>query len=75
MRKVIWIILIISTIFFIPLINLRLSNEINNNSVVLALDYRKFELSNQLDLGRLRENGISGIILREEFLRKQFRYD
>lgn len=67
MRKVIWIILIISTIFVIPLINLRLSNEINNNSVVLALDYRKFELSNQLDLGRLRENGISGIILREEF--------
>ena len=41
MRKVLWLILILSLIFLIPLINLRISNEISNNAVILAWDYQK----------------------------------
>ncbi len=66
MRKVIWLVLIVSTIFVAPLINLRLSNEINNNSVILALDHPKFKLANQFNFGKLREYGISSIILSEK---------
>ncbi|WP_010245568.1 DUF5693 family protein [Acetivibrio cellulolyticus] len=72
MRKVLWLVLIVSTIFLVPLISLRLSNEINNNSVILACDYQKFisnnKLSNQLNFGDLREYNISSVILNEESL-------
>lgn len=72
MRKVLWMVLIISTIFLAPLISLRVSNEINNNSVILAYDYQKFISnnisSNQLNIGDLKEYGISSVIINEELL-------
>ena len=71
MRKVLWLILILSLIFLIPLINLRISNEISNNAVILAWDYQKF-LSNreeidQLKFSELKKYGISSVMLKEDF--------
>ena len=76
MRKVLWLILIISTIFSIPLISLRITNEINNTSVLLAYDYQKFILdskaSSQINFSDLRKYGITGVILGEESLGDSF---
>jgi len=62
-----WLILITSTIFLLPLISLRVSNEIKNDSVILACDYQKFvlngKLSDQLNFCDLRKYGISSVIL------------
>ncbi|GEM_PF-735995 len=68
MRKVLWLVLIVTTIFVFPLISLRLSNEKNNNSVILALDYQKVKSQNQLNLGDLGEYDISSVILNEQSL-------
>lgn len=71
MRKVLWLVLIISTICVIPSINLRVSNEINNNSVLLAYDYQKCmsksKASKQLDFGELRKCGMASVIINEDF--------
>lgn len=76
MRKVLWLILIISTIFIVPLINLRVTNEINNTSVILAYDYQKFILDSkvtyQFNFSDLRKHGITGVILGEESLGGSF---
>ena len=76
MRKVLWLILIISTILIIPLISLRVTNEINNTSVLLAYDYQKFifdsKESYQLNFSELRKYGITGVILGEESLGGSF---
>ena len=58
--------------FLVPLISLRVSNEINNNSVILAYDYQKFvsnnAASNRLNLDDLREYGISSVLINEDQL-------
>lgn len=66
MRKVLWFVLILSIIFLIPLVNIRVSNEINNNSVILAYDCQKSNADKdfeQLSLIELKECGISSVIL------------
>jgi len=67
MRKVLWLILILSIIFLIPLIFLRVSNEINNNSVILAFDIEKFAIDSgnleHINLSGLKEYGISSVIV------------
>ncbi len=76
MRKVLWLILIISAIFIVPLISLRVTNEINNTSVILAYDYQKFILDSkvtyQLNFSDLRKHGITSVILGEESLGGNF---
>lgn len=76
MRKILWLILIISTIFIIPLISLRVTNEINNTSVILAYDYQKFilnsKVSYQLNFSDLSKYGITSVILGEESLGGSF---
>lgn len=69
MRKVLWLILILSIFFITPLINLRVENEINNNSVILAYDFQKF-MSNDEDanLKDLKKYGISSVILNGDFI-------
>jgi len=69
MRKVLWLILILSIIFITPLINLRVANELNNNSVILAYDFQKFMSNNEYsNLKDLKKYGISSVILNGDFI-------
>jgi len=71
MRKLLWIILLASAVFTLPQIKLRILNEINNNSVLLAADYSEFTSKLSIDgqlssavFERLKQAGIKAFILR-----------
>ncbi|MEN2773912.1 DUF5693 family protein [Acetivibrio clariflavus] len=71
MRKALWTLLIISIILLMPVIYLRVSNEIRNNSVILACNYQEFMPKNEnfdpIDLRILKEYGISAVIVKRNF--------